>query len=198
MFKLFTPKYRGDLIVVSLLIVITLYFTLTSFSKGFSNQIYLLLMTIPIGIFLVNSLIREEPVVTTTQGMIVLILVIFLFGGAYIISQMYGGIFSFFYMIGFVFLVFYLNDKTTIFRIKKPSEYVSERDRIRSDDSRYIPSDVVNEVWERDHGRCVICGSQRQLELDHRIPFSKGGSNTANNIRILCKECNLRKSDKIE
>jgi hypothetical protein len=130
--------------------------------------------------------------------MIVLILVIFLFGGAYIISQMYGGIFSFFYMIGFVFLVFYLNDKTTIFRIKKPSEYVSERDRIRSDDSRYIPSDVVNEVWERDHGRCVICGSQRQLELDHRIPFSKGGSNTANNIRILCKECNLRKSDKIE
>jgi 5-methylcytosine-specific restriction endonuclease McrA len=73
-----------------------------------------------------------------------------------------------------------------------------ERCEIPSDDSRYIPSEVVNEVWDRDRGRCVICGSQRQLELDHRIPYFKGGSNTANNIRILCKECNRRKSGKIE
>ena len=64
--------------------------------------------------------------------------------------------------------------------------------------SRYIPSDVKKAVWERDGGRCVECGSTHRLHYDHEIPFSKGGSNTEKNIRILCKKCNLRKSDKIE
>jgi len=71
-------------------------------------------------------------------------------------------------------------------------------ERIKSDDSRYIPSEVKIEVWKRDLGQCVICGSQHHLEYDHIIPVSKGGSNTANNIRILCRNCNREKSDKIQ
>jgi 5-methylcytosine-specific restriction endonuclease McrA len=62
---------------------------------------------------------------------------------------------------------------------------------------RHIPSHVQKEVWERDKGRCVKCGSRENLEFDHIIPFSKGGSNTVKNIRLLCKSCNRRKSDKI-
>ena len=122
MLRIFTSKYRGDLIVVSILIVTILYYTLTNFLSGISNEIiiYSLLMTIPIGIFLGNSVVRDEPVITTIQGVYVLILVILLFGGAYLISRMYGGIYSFFYIIGLVFLVLYINDKTTLFRIKKP------------------------------------------------------------------------------
>jgi hypothetical protein len=64
--------------------------------------------------------------------------------------------------------------------------------------SRHIPTSVKNEVWERDGGKCVLCGSKRDLEWDHDIPFKRGGSNTSNNIRILCKKCNRHKSDKIE
>jgi uncharacterized membrane protein len=64
--------------------------------------------------------------------------------------------------------------------------------------SRHIPTHVKNEVWERDGGKCVLCGSRRDLEWDHDIPFSRSGSNTSNNIRILCKECNRKKSGKIE
>ena len=71
-------------------------------------------------------------------------------------------------------------------------------DDIPSDDSRYIPTEVKRAVWERDGGKCVICKRKRQLHYDHDIPFSKGGSNSEKNIRILCQECNLRKSDKIE
>jgi len=62
---------------------------------------------------------------------------------------------------------------------------------------RTIPEDVRFEVWRRDGGKCVKCGSQRGLELDHIIPFSKGGSNTARNIQILCEACNRGKGDSI-
>lgn len=60
-----------------------------------------------------------------------------------------------------------------------------------------IPEEVRNEVWRRDQGRCVMCGSRENLEFDHIIPFSKGGSSTARNIQLLCQNCNRHKSDKI-
>ncbi|MBF0103144.1 MAG: HNH endonuclease, partial [Desulfobacterales bacterium] len=41
------------------------------------------------------------------------------------------------------------------------------------------------------------CGSRENLEYDHIIPVSKGGSNTARNIELLCEKCNREKSDKI-
>ena len=64
--------------------------------------------------------------------------------------------------------------------------------------SRHIPASVKREVWRRDEGRCVECGSKENLEYDHIIPFSKGGSNTARNIQILCENCNSSKRDNIE
>jgi len=63
--------------------------------------------------------------------------------------------------------------------------------------SRYIPQTVRREVWIRDHERCVECGSQMALEFDHIILFSKGGSNTAANIQLLCLKCNRKKSASI-
>lgn len=60
-----------------------------------------------------------------------------------------------------------------------------------------IPQDILDKVWNRDGGQCVKCGSQENLEFDHIIPFSKGGANTYRNLQILCKKCNLDKSNKI-
>ncbi len=62
-----------------------------------------------------------------------------------------------------------------------------------------IPSAVKFEVWKRDKGSCVLCGSTSNLHFDHDLPFSKGGSSLlAANIRILCAKHNLSKSDKIQ
>jgi 5-methylcytosine-specific restriction endonuclease McrA len=58
-----------------------------------------------------------------------------------------------------------------------------------------IPKEVQREVWQRDGGKCVICGSQERLEFDHIIPHSKGGANTARNLQLLCEECNRKKRD---
>lgn len=62
---------------------------------------------------------------------------------------------------------------------------------------QYIPDRVKIFVWKRDDGRCVTCGSPERLEFDHIIPVSKGGSNTARNLQLLCELCNRKKGTAI-
>jgi 5-methylcytosine-specific restriction endonuclease McrA len=55
-----------------------------------------------------------------------------------------------------------------------------------------IPADVKSEVWQRDGGKCVKCGSQEQLLFDQTIPVKDGAVITAANIKIVCKVCNQK------
>jgi hypothetical protein len=57
-----------------------------------------------------------------------------------------------------------------------------------------ISDDVKMLVWVRDGGACVNCGTKTKLQFDHIIPVAQGGSDTAENIQVLCAPCNLRKS----
>ncbi len=67
------------------------------------------------------------------------------------------------------------------------------------EDTRIIPSPVKLEVWKRDGGKCVKCGSKNNLHFDHIIPYSRGGTSLyAKNIQLLCIRHNLEKRDKIE
>ena len=59
---------------------------------------------------------------------------------------------------------------------------------------RTIPASVKSYVWHRDRQKCVYCGSNVNTEYDHIIPFSWGGSNSPQNVQILCRKCNRRKS----
>ncbi len=58
-----------------------------------------------------------------------------------------------------------------------------------------VPIDVDTRlfVWQRDRGHCRNCGSRRNLHFDHVIPRSLGGASTADNVQVLCRDCNLRK-----
>ena len=63
--------------------------------------------------------------------------------------------------------------------------------------NRQIPGEVQKEVYERDRGKCRICGSSDNLHFDHILPFSKGGSSkVASNIQLLCARHNLKKGAK--
>ncbi len=56
---------------------------------------------------------------------------------------------------------------------------------------------VRTEVWRRDGGRCVQCGSNQNLQFDHIIPVARGGATAVANLQLLCKSCNLGKGAKI-
>ena len=63
--------------------------------------------------------------------------------------------------------------------------------------TRTISQSVKQKVWLRDQGKCIECSATEYLEFDHIIPFAKGGSNSENNIQLLCRKCNLKKSDSL-
>ena len=61
--------------------------------------------------------------------------------------------------------------------------------------SRHIPSSIRRGVFKRDGLACTYqgpisgrrCGSRFALELDHRIPFAKGGLHSADNLTARCR-----------
>lgn len=66
-------------------------------------------------------------------------------------------------------------------------------------DTRTIPQWIKVQVAARDKGKCVICGSRKDIQYDHIIPWSRGGSSKdPSNIQLLCGIHNRAKSDKLD
>ena len=69
---------------------------------------------------------------------------------------------------------------------------------------RPISTRLRYEIFLRDGHRCVDCGASAQddpfvrLEVDHRVPVSKGGTNDPENLQTLCWACNNGKSDQLD
>ena len=72
----------------------------------------------------------------------------------------------------------------------------------KAENSRTIPLGIRLKVLDRDNFRCIFCGRSPatdlgvRLHIDHKIPFSKGGKSTIENLQTLCEECNLGKSNR--
>jgi 5-methylcytosine-specific restriction endonuclease McrA len=49
-------------------------------------------------------------------------------------------------------------------------------------------------VFNRDGRVCQLCGTDEgEMHIDHIIPRKVGGDHSLDNLRVLCKSCNLRK-----
>ena len=83
---------------------------------------------------------------------------------------------------------------------------------LHPDHTRYIPKSLKREVDKRDRRMCQAnwrldptldkisgqtCDSNEHLQYDHIIPYSRGGLTTLNNLQLLCRKHNLKKSDKM-
>lgn len=60
-----------------------------------------------------------------------------------------------------------------------------------------IPGALSARVYQRDGNACVRCGATQDLTLDHIHPWSKGGPDTFENLRVLCRSCNSSKGAKV-
>lgn len=84
-------------------------------------------------------------------------------------------------------------------QIANKSEVRSSQSKIKKKKqtrSRHIPASIRVSILNRDKYKCVFCGrnsKQIELEVDHIIPFSKGGSNDLSNLQTLCFDCNRGK-----
>lgn len=58
-----------------------------------------------------------------------------------------------------------------------------------------ISEKVRRQVYDRDNWSCVACGSGDDLTVDHKLAYSRGGSNALDNLQTLCRSCNSRKAD---
>ena len=86
----------------------------------------------------------------------------------------------------------------TVYRFcLKPTNFdPNESTKVELPHDRKIPGHVMKQVYERDEGKCVVCGEKDNLHYDHIIPFSKGGaSNEVKNIQLLCSRHNQEKGD---
>lgn len=82
---------------------------------------------------------------------------------------------------------------------------IREQNRIRAKEYRkrlagvggYSYLEHYDEIFKRDNGTCVYCGSKEDLCIDHLVPLIKGGDNEIDNLVISCKRCNSGKAGRL-
>lgn len=63
-------------------------------------------------------------------------------------------------------------------------------------------SNDIKHLYEQQEGKCGYCGIsiywvvKRDVQIDHVVPISRGGSNSADNLVICCGICNASKHNK--
>lgn len=60
-----------------------------------------------------------------------------------------------------------------------------------------IPQRLRMAIYRRDGFKCVHCGAEDDLTIDHIYPWSRGGTDQPDNLQTLCAACNSRKGDSV-
>jgi 5-methylcytosine-specific restriction endonuclease McrA len=85
------------------------------------------------------------------------------------------------------------------------SNQYKRRMRIPINESTYSHGITRESVYEKYKGKCCKCGcktslskqwSPQQANVDHVIALDNNGTNTWDNVQLLCSECNTRKGNK--
>jgi len=82
-----------------------------------------------------------------------------------------------------------------VFFVNEPFTETREKRKI----GRNIPRSIMLRVVRRDNNQCQLCGQvllDNEIEFDHIIPISKGGSSEEQNLRVTCLDCNRTRKNK--
>jgi 5-methylcytosine-specific restriction endonuclease McrA len=84
------------------------------------------------------------------------------------------------------------------------SKHSAAKRTVETAASRRIPAAVRDAVFTRDKGRCTYVGSAgnrcdaaRHLQIDHIVPYARGGTNTLGNLRLLCERHNKLEAERV-
>lgn len=94
----------------------------------------------------------------------------------------------------------WLSEKRTIIselieKYRSFHEYKLNNKRLEA--SKHISKKIVrDEVFKKYGRKCLCCGTDKNLTIDHVIPVFKGGKNNISNYQPLCKSCNSSKGTK--
>jgi len=93
------------------------------------------------------------------------------------------------------------NSQKTGIKFEKSKKITDVKDKL-SFSKRTIPPGLRWQILSRDNYKCTICGKTPQihhviLEVDHIVPWSKGGPTAKDNLRTLCSDCNKGKTNKL-
>ena len=64
---------------------------------------------------------------------------------------------------------------------------------LRPASREHLSASKRKRILLRGKGRCMKCGSKKNLEIDHVVPLARGGSSRLENLQLLCRDCNRRK-----
>lgn len=66
---------------------------------------------------------------------------------------------------------------------------------------RRFSDDLKRKLCQDQDYRCMYCGRKRafsDLEIDHKTPVQRGGSDNLRNLQVLCPPCNKRKGNQTD
>ena len=61
-----------------------------------------------------------------------------------------------------------------------------------------VSKSVRFKIFNRDGNKCLKCGDNKYLTIDHIVPYSVSKSNKQSNLQTLCFSCNQAKGDSLE
>lgn len=87
--------------------------------------------------------------------------------------------------------------------VLQPTELITNTDSEgrRSKNRRDVSWRIRFQILKKDNFKCVLCGNSPsidptiKLEVDHIVPWSKGGNTAPENLQTLCNKCNQGKSN---
>ncbi len=79
-------------------------------------------------------------------------------------------------------------------RAQPPRSQIALKESKPESKSRYVSKTTMREVKNRDQHQCqyvdpetkLQCSAQHHLQIEHKIPFAKGGSRDLQNLELLC------------